>query len=891
MKRFATALIFQPFLLLILSMVPVAHAFPQAIEPWGKETGKLVLVKDGKSEMPIVIFDNAPPLTRNAAEELADYIEKTSGARPKIIDGTPDPLPAHAIWVGYQPVLDQLFPQVDFTFNHREEIIIAANDQHLVIAGKDVWNPDALVGKIRSRVVHGIQLEYGTANAIYTFIQEGLGVRWLWPDDTGEDILKKDTFAIDPFVFRYHPSFVGRDGFLRYSALGRRGPSDSWTRRQRLQLSSLYIEGGHSFTDWWDRFHLSHPEYFALQPDGTRSAFPTPKNVKLCQSNPAVWHQWLKDVEAKLLDNPNMTIFSVSPNDSWASGHCMCENCRAWDHPDGEKRTFYWQGTGLDYPAMSDRHITFANHCARLIKERFPDKDYFVTFMPYGNSRPAPIKARPLDNVMIANVANFMFADGQVDRGSPNGVTHKQQYEDWGKITSNQWWRPNLTSPAGQYQGQMDVPLKQGIADIKFAASLHCKGIYVDSIWEHWGTQGPLYYVMGQLLWDPTRDGQVILDDYYRRGFGPAAQQIKDYWQLAEDTRNLFVASSKQYWEIYDDAFFARASGLLNEAEKTLASEPAIYSKRIEMFRAGLEWTKLVIELRQIMAEMKAQGKSIPQLDAKARANWKRMEEIGTTTIAIRWNVVSPQAPRMKFLHPDNLVFKPASKTKTPANTPAAQLQDKSNAVYSEASTTGWRLAFSDSFDRKEMGEDWKILSGSWKLVDGELEGSGAISLATGYPQDAQLGYQRLEFEARAVNPVGTIQMGNTGQTRVSDMSSFLNASTQSSDEQIIKTGYFFQIGGRWNTIHSLMKNGSSLKISKDPKWQIKADTKYKVVVENDAGHIKLFVDEKPVLDFKDTQSILDKDNGRAGLYFYTTFRVDNLKLYVKKLANDLDHY
>jgi hypothetical protein len=56
MKQFATSLILQLFLVLILSMVPTAHAFPQAIEPWVKETGKLVLIKDGKSEMPIVVL-------------------------------------------------------------------------------------------------------------------------------------------------------------------------------------------------------------------------------------------------------------------------------------------------------------------------------------------------------------------------------------------------------------------------------------------------------------------------------------------------------------------------------------------------------------------------------------------------------------------------------------------------------------------------------------------------------------------------------------------------------------------------------------------------------------------------------------------------------------------
>lgn len=40
----------------------------------------LVLVEDGVSRVPIVIFNDAPPKTRRAADELAEYIEKVSGA-------------------------------------------------------------------------------------------------------------------------------------------------------------------------------------------------------------------------------------------------------------------------------------------------------------------------------------------------------------------------------------------------------------------------------------------------------------------------------------------------------------------------------------------------------------------------------------------------------------------------------------------------------------------------------------------------------------------------------------------------------------------------------------------------------------------------------------------
>jgi len=140
---------------------------------------ELVLVKDGVSLAPIVIFKGAPPLTRAAAEEVVEYIEKTSGAKPKLIEGDPGPTPERAIWVGYQPKVKELFPKIDFDFKHPEEILIAANESHLVIAGRDVWDPEALVieGR-RGKKIVGKQQEYGTANAVYTFLQDCLGVRW-----------------------------------------------------------------------------------------------------------------------------------------------------------------------------------------------------------------------------------------------------------------------------------------------------------------------------------------------------------------------------------------------------------------------------------------------------------------------------------------------------------------------------------------------------------------------------------------------------------------------------------------------------------------------------------------------------------------------------------------
>ena len=542
------------------------------------DTAEFTLVdkKAGIKPAPLILFPDAPPFTRKAAIDLADYIEKTCGTRPEWIDGPPRQFPDRAIWVGYQPALDSLFPDIDFDFQHPEEIVIAASEKHLVIAGRDRWDTNHLIAQINGKRIEGIQQEYGTVNAIYTFLHDQLGVRWLWPGDLGEDIFPQESIRFATFRYRCHPTLRFRAGLFSYSRLAPRGSygrSQKWTRRQRLQLGSLEMEGGHGFRDWWERFHETHPEYFALQPDGTRSGFPQPKNAKLCQSNPEVPQQWLADVEEALKQNPNQHVFNASPNDGWASGHCVCEPCRAWDHPDGELRSFHWKGTTQKLPALSDRHVRFANTCARLLKQRYPDRDYYVMMLAYGHSRPAPIREVPAENVIVASVANFLNRDGLIDRGSTRGSTHKEQYTAWSKVAKHMMWRPNVGDPAGWPQGQPDVVLIQATEDFKLIGE-KAMGIFVDMVWEHWATHGPQYYLMAHLLWDPSQDGQAILQNYYQRAFGPAAPELEAYWNLMEETRNIFWASERAYPDVYDKAFFDRAYALLEQASRKVADEP-----------------------------------------------------------------------------------------------------------------------------------------------------------------------------------------------------------------------------------------------------------------------------------------------------------------------------
>ncbi len=623
-----------------------------------------IIVDAGVSVAPIVVYADAPLRTRAVADELADYIEKTSGARPEVVEGEPDPLPKAAIWVGYQPVLETLMPELDFNFEHPEEILIAAANGHLVVAGRDRWVPGHTTVMIRGNSVEGKQQEYGTINAVYTFLQDQLGVRWLWPGELGEDIQPRRTIAFEPFVYRYHPQIRHRHGVMAFSSIPGwgYGRSHDWVRRQRLQLDSLEMSG-HAFMDWAERFGESNPEYFALQPDGRRGVVGRPTVVKMCEANPDVWQQWLEtNVRERLAEDPTRRLFGAAHNDNWATGYCTCDDCRAWDHPDAELRTFRWPGLALQMPAISDRHVTFANTLARLLNEEFPEEDYHVTIMAYGHTRPAPMEAVPDDNVIVASVANFFGRRDLVDggySGSEREQTHRQQFLAWGEIAPKLIWRPNTGSPVGAQQGQPDIFLQEIIEDWRMIAEAGCIGIWIDMIWEHWSTQGVQYYLMAQLTWNPWQDGQAVLDDYYSRGFGPAADAVKQYWTLLEEVRTeyYYERGARDYPEIYNDSLFARATTPLDEAQAAVGGYDEKYRARIDFLRFGLDYTRQMIRLREAMGRHRAGDETAGD---DARAIWDdiaALEVYGRENLphAINWGPLRRGTPRMRGLNPDHV--------------------------------------------------------------------------------------------------------------------------------------------------------------------------------------------------------------------------------------------
>jgi hypothetical protein len=201
------------------------------------------------------------------------------------------------------------------------------------------------------------------------------------------------------------------------------------------------------------------------------------------------------------------------------------------------------------------------------------------------------------------------------------------------------FYRPNLWYWGGGLWGWPEVAMTETAEDFRFPAENRCMGLAVDTAWEHWATQGPQYYLMAQLAWNPYRDHRAILDDYYRRGFGNAAEEIAEYWTMMENARDTLMASpdlrlGSRYRltviasaeQVYTPELLKRADRLLQQAAAKVAAETEVYSKRIAFVRAGFDVFRLMIESIPLMNRVRESGGKDTDAARQTLAHWETME-------------------------------------------------------------------------------------------------------------------------------------------------------------------------------------------------------------------------------------------------------------------------
>lgn len=583
------------------------------------DNGAFVLAEEGEARAVIVLHDDAPTYTRQAAEDLADYLHRITGGTFEIV--VEPPQGQRRIWVGDHPALADHMAGLEFDPRHPEQVLITAREDDLAILGRDV-------------VAAGEQVESGTSAAVNTFLQEHMDMRWLWPGELGLDIIAQPTVVFEPFEFTYRPPLRQRQLRMSpYARTLRRGfedtdephfidrqvlsekeaKVDAWRRFHRLEQGHSHrpnwFRATHAFGHWWDRYAEEEPELFAKQLDGTRSTSNTSRS-KLCVSNPDVWDRWLEEAKQTLEENPWQTVLSASPNDNSIRDKCVCEDCRALDPDEGPMVRLTSLGEKYETVALTDRYVYFWNRLGELLEEEFPERDLYVGAWAYGPYRTPPVERNLRDNVAIGFVGSLST--------SPRAAREqdRENWRQWAEKAPLMVWRPNLMhGPDVGLRGTPYLTLERLTEDMRFLADHHMVGMDVDaSARHHWATQGPMYYFLAQLGWDPYADYESLRADYLERGFGPAAEEMSEYYQFFEDLQYQTLERleglnrrqvTRRQPEVYNEQVLAEANALLEAAERAASESEAIYRDRIAFVRTGLAFLEAQVAVVEAMSELR----------------------------------------------------------------------------------------------------------------------------------------------------------------------------------------------------------------------------------------------------------------------------------------------
>jgi hypothetical protein len=427
-------------------------------------------------------------------------------------------------------------------------------------------------------------------------------------------------------------------------------------------------------------------------------------------------------------------------------------------------------------------------------------------------------------------------------------------------------------------------------------AEMNCHVFEIDSVFQFSATQGPQNYLMARLSYDPSADGRAILRDFYERGFGPAADDVRAYYELMEKAHADLVenpawreSSSARFKhlellrQVHTPERHATARAALERARVRAEGkgvEP-VYAMRVALVRAGLEFVALNMEAAAFMERVRRSNGGDREAVQKAieicATRDKLLAEAPPFAIDAPYfqnRVVNPDSTydrRMgDYIGPPSPKFMNAEASKAPRKLAVVE---------------SWREDFHDDFNRAALGDNWQVVSGDWKIKDGKLVStSDRVDnvLLLNRPMSA---LQRIEFVAASV-PLGWEQDPQAKAGEASDLAVFLHASVEKP-----QSGYSLLFGTQFNRANVIRRNReTALADSAEARIKITPGRFYTIVAEFDGRHVRMTVDGKTVLEYVETVPLLGPGHDRIGIYSFTPMQVKSVRIFTAE-ARETEYF
>ncbi len=473
---------------------------------------------------------------------------------------------------------------------------------------------------------------HGTRFAVYDFLEQELGIRWLWPGELGEVVPRHTSVKVgEGMRVEKEPAFLWR-GLGPEGALWNR--YDRWEKEAQLGVSAQHqvqqrewemrqrfggeiIRGGHA----WGKilppsiYGPTNPEYYALV-DGERDwkNFNGKHRAQLSTSNPDVVRLVAEWCIKQFDENPDWDGVSISPNDG--RGFCMDERSLAQDT--GEE-----QGDPGDPELgppgrnriITERMVIFGNQVAERVARVHPDKKLLL--LAYSQYREPPKKVKAHPNLLIQCAIN--------SSGFWNDAYRENAFREM-----EGWSRMAPTFGLYGYLTQANFPdmprlvphqIQQQLQELQRLGSRY----YQTQAGNGFAVNGFNFYALGKLLWDPDLDVDQLLADYCEKGFGPAAPMMERYyrrlinnWQKRESPPIYMNSATLEDYEAvlaaYPMEFIDAARRDLDEAQHLCVGN---HLRRVSFVKEGFRYYEQTILAAQatyplLKAGWKMHGEIVP---------------------------------------------------------------------------------------------------------------------------------------------------------------------------------------------------------------------------------------------------------------------------------------
>jgi hypothetical protein len=549
-------------------------------------------VVGGVPQAAILTRPSPPGYIQLAATELRDHVQRISGATlPISTVGNEAAYPgARFVYLGVSAATNAAGVTTSGLELEHYRLRTIGNNAYIVgrDGGDDAW-------------FDLTDCQPGTLFGVYHLLQDFLGVRWLWPGESGTYAPPSPNVTIPDVNLTTGPAMVQRkyrtprigtylNGLDTYG-FGIPVLPESDTRKQELAYEEIRWlrrmqmgtrkspQFAHSFTQWWSQYGVSNPEYFAELLPGRTQPHPAPDRVKLHDSSAAVWQErvdlW---VAAGAPNNLN-----ICPNDS--RSFCVCAACLALDRPSQAPEIVFDSSAAR----LSDRLARFYTEIATRVALINPDATvYGYAYDVY--------RYAPLEQTVPANVA-LAYVPGASSAMTFNGIAETEsEVLGWiAKGCQQMYLRPNWM--LGAHAGPCWPTRRLGEHFKRLTASGNIRGFDSDSSCGSYSSFGLYYYLVCRLIADPTLSIDTILDEYCS-AFGSAAGKVRDYFTFWEqflynqaDSGNTAIigwaTGMIAYGATYSDYAFASALQILDSAYATLGPGETAARTRLDFLKVA----------------------------------------------------------------------------------------------------------------------------------------------------------------------------------------------------------------------------------------------------------------------------------------------------------------